>query len=132
MGSVLVGKTASAPTPVHTWGDEGHRAIAGLRGGLRSRPGVREAVHLDLAESGVGTASFCCRLLPTPPNFTPQPASLKRLSGGLRGVASGVLGGRMHLADVGMLEGPDPAVEALQELVDRVPHPRRATPAART
>src|SRR5436190_18209746 len=60
---------------------------------------------------------LCCRLLPTPPNSTPQPASLKRLSGGLRGVASGVLGGRMHLPDVGMPEGPDPPVEALQELV---------------
>src|SRR5437899_381255 len=40
--------------------------------------------------------------------------------------------GSEYLADVGMPEGPDPAVEALQELVDRVPHPRRATPAAGT
>ena len=52
-------------------------------------------------ESGGG---FCCRLLPTPPNAAPQPASPRWLTGWFRGVAPGVLGVPKHLPDVGMPE----------------------------
>src|SRR5438034_1699599 len=68
-------------------------------------------------EGRVGGGSFCCRLLPRPPNSTPQPAFLRRLTDWFRAVAPGVLGVPKHLADVGMPEGPDPPVEPLQELV---------------
>ncbi len=44
-----------------------------------------DGVMLDLGGEGRVGYGVVCRLLPKPPNFTPQPASLKPLSGGLMG-----------------------------------------------
>ena len=76
---------------------------------------------------------LCCRLLPTPPNSTPQLAFLRRLTDWFRAVAPGVLGVPKHLADVSRrgcrLSSRGPARAGRHPELER--WRRRATPTRR-
>jgi len=69
-------------------------------------------VEIDFGGEGGSHWVLCCRLLPTPPNSTPQLAFLRRLTDWFRAVAPGVLGVPKHLADVRMPERTEPLFEA--------------------